>query len=177
MAHNPPHTSDLSGSCSCALLQAVTSVLEGTVSSALAVVRPPGHHAECDRAMGGSGGGGWVGLWRCAAACECGPVCLLSCVRARTLYVYTLYVHTHARMHACMHARANAHTCTRACARARTSTQRPPPPCPPPPAGFCFFNNVAIAALTALTLPGQYLPPCSAMAGDHHGNQAWGLAV
>ncbi|PNH00134.1 Histone deacetylase 4, partial [Tetrabaena socialis] len=34
------------------VLQAVLSVLHGPVRRALAVVRPPGHHAECDRAMG-----------------------------------------------------------------------------------------------------------------------------
>ncbi|GFR45035.1 hypothetical protein Agub_g6402 [Astrephomene gubernaculifera] len=33
-------------------VQAVQSVLSGTVSRALAVVRPPGHHAECERAQG-----------------------------------------------------------------------------------------------------------------------------
>lgn len=33
-------------------VEAVKSVLTGTVQRALAVVRPPGHHAECDRAMG-----------------------------------------------------------------------------------------------------------------------------
>ena len=32
--------------------QAVEAVLSGAVSSAFAVVRPPGHHAECARAMG-----------------------------------------------------------------------------------------------------------------------------
>ncbi|KAK9831462.1 hypothetical protein WJX81_007773 [Elliptochloris bilobata] len=33
-------------------VQAVEAVLSGAVSSAFAVVRPPGHHAECARAMG-----------------------------------------------------------------------------------------------------------------------------
>ena len=33
-------------------LQAVSAVLGGQVQSALAVVRPPGHHAECSRAQG-----------------------------------------------------------------------------------------------------------------------------
>ncbi|EFJ51178.1 hypothetical protein VOLCADRAFT_120505 [Volvox carteri f. nagariensis] len=33
-------------------VQAVQSVLSGEVARALAVVRPPGHHAECERAMG-----------------------------------------------------------------------------------------------------------------------------
>ena len=33
-------------------LQAVESVLAGRVQRAFAVVRPPGHHAECTRAMG-----------------------------------------------------------------------------------------------------------------------------
>ncbi|GLC51841.1 hypothetical protein PLESTB_000554400 [Pleodorina starrii] len=33
-------------------VQAVQSVLSGSVSRAMAVVRPPGHHAECERAMG-----------------------------------------------------------------------------------------------------------------------------
>lgn len=33
-------------------LQAVEAVMSGSVSSAFAVVRPPGHHAECARAMG-----------------------------------------------------------------------------------------------------------------------------
>ena len=33
-------------------LQAVESVLSGQVQRAFAVVRPPGHHAECTRAMG-----------------------------------------------------------------------------------------------------------------------------
>ena len=34
------------------LPQAVRCVLDGVVERALAVVRPPGHHAECERAMG-----------------------------------------------------------------------------------------------------------------------------
>ncbi|GAX81598.1 hypothetical protein CEUSTIGMA_g9026.t1 [Chlamydomonas eustigma] len=34
------------------VVKAVRSVLQGKVQSALAVVRPPGHHAECERAMG-----------------------------------------------------------------------------------------------------------------------------
>ncbi|GFH16674.1 hist_deacetyl domain-containing protein, partial [Haematococcus lacustris] len=33
-------------------VEAVRAVLSGTVSSALAIVRPPGHHAECARAQG-----------------------------------------------------------------------------------------------------------------------------
>ena len=35
-----------------AAIAAADSVLDGTVSSAFAVIRPPGHHAERDRAMG-----------------------------------------------------------------------------------------------------------------------------
>jgi len=34
------------------LLQAVKAVLQGHMQGALAVVRPPGHHAECARAQG-----------------------------------------------------------------------------------------------------------------------------
>lgn len=34
------------------LAQAVRSVVGGAVERALAVVRPPGHHAVCERAMG-----------------------------------------------------------------------------------------------------------------------------
>ena len=33
-------------------VEAALAVASGAVASALAVVRPPGHHAECDRAMG-----------------------------------------------------------------------------------------------------------------------------
>ncbi|KAG2501388.1 hypothetical protein HYH03_001176 [Edaphochlamys debaryana] len=33
-------------------VEAVRCVMSGSVTRALAVVRPPGHHAECDRAMG-----------------------------------------------------------------------------------------------------------------------------
>jgi acetoin utilization deacetylase AcuC-like enzyme len=38
-------------SAGCAVV-AVTAVARGEVDSAFAVIRPPGHHAECDRAMG-----------------------------------------------------------------------------------------------------------------------------
>lgn len=34
------------------LVQAVQAVCRGNVERAFAVVRPPGHHAECARAMG-----------------------------------------------------------------------------------------------------------------------------
>ncbi|KAG1655847.1 hypothetical protein FOA52_006221, partial [Chlamydomonas sp. UWO 241] len=34
------------------VVEGVQQVLSGAMSSALAVVRPPGHHAECERAMG-----------------------------------------------------------------------------------------------------------------------------
>lgn len=37
-----------SGCC----VEAVQQVLSGAVQTAMAVVRPPGHHAECGRAMG-----------------------------------------------------------------------------------------------------------------------------
>ena len=36
----------------CAFMQAVQAVCSGDVGRAFAVVRPPGHHAECARAMG-----------------------------------------------------------------------------------------------------------------------------
>ena len=36
----------------CAFMQAVQAVCRGDIGRAFAVVRPPGHHAECARAMG-----------------------------------------------------------------------------------------------------------------------------
>ena len=53
-----PDTSTSEGSCEAALLaagglcEAVSKVLEGSLNNAFALVRPPGHHAERDRAMG-----------------------------------------------------------------------------------------------------------------------------
>ena len=53
-----PDTSTSAGSCAAALraaggvLSAVEAVLGGELAGAFAAVRPPGHHAEADRAMG-----------------------------------------------------------------------------------------------------------------------------
>jgi hypothetical protein len=52
------------------LPQAVKSVLQGHVQSALAVVRPPGHHAECARAQGFCFYNNCAVAARVALACE-----------------------------------------------------------------------------------------------------------